>query len=77
MPLRHSLIPFHPSETQTSTMPKSKLFQEVLQKFEEKLKSEESFDNDTVQKLLDTLTSDKKTKPNEVASIFQKEDVAV
>ena len=58
-------------------MPKSKLFQEVLQKFEEKLKSEESFDNDTVQKLLDTLTSDKKTKPNEVASIFQKEDVAV
>lgn len=55
-------------------MPKSKLHHEVLNKFIETLKSEESFDDEMAEKLFKILRSDNKVKPNTLVSIFCKED---
>lgn len=56
-------------------MPTSKLHHQVLHKFIEKLKSEESFDDKMAEKLYEILESDNKVKPNTLVSIFCKEDI--
>ena len=57
-------------------MPKSKLYQEVIDKFVEKLNSEESFDEQMIGELRKNLTSDSKIKAADIASIFSGEATA-
>jgi hypothetical protein len=57
-------------------MPKSQLHHEVLHKFIEKLKSEETFDSEMAEKLHKVLTSDDKVTPDILVSILCKEDIA-
>ena len=65
--------PFFP---QPIGMPKSKLYQEVIDKFVEKLNSEESFDEQMIGELRKNLTSDSKIKAADIASIFSGEATA-
>lgn len=54
-------------------MPKSKLYQEVIDKFVKKLNSEENFDEQMIEKLEEVLASDSKVKTADIASIFSGE----
>ncbi len=54
-------------------MPKSKLYQEVIDRFVKKLNSEESFDEQMVEMLEKALASDSKIKSADIASILSGE----
>lgn len=56
-------------------MPKSKLYQEVIDKFVKKLNSEENFDEQMIGMLKKALSSDSKIKAADIASILSGESV--
>lgn len=61
-------------EATEDSMQKSKLHKDVLRKFIEKLKSDESFDDAIADDLSKVLSTETKVKPNDLVSIFCKKD---
>jgi hypothetical protein len=55
-------------------MTQPKLQQEVLEKFLNKLKEDESFDDELVEGLREVLTSASKVKPADLVAVFARED---